>query len=194
MVLTEIEKLDASHPNLVIHVKGWLDEGKTSEQIPELLHQTFGVSVTSSMVKHFRSTRWATEKRLIALKLAITKAAVEAFGGDSGFDSMLLAKLWEMMDKMTIPQLIAARTLFVRIKAQNLKEQEFLFKTGQLKPPKPADEEDADPHAQSRKALQRIKEIFGLAGDEPPKPPVRQIPAAAGSESGQAVVNVEPVR
>ena len=68
------------------------------------------------------------------MKVETTQAAVEAFGGDSGFDTLLLAKLWELMDKMTIPQLLAARSLFVKIKAQNLKEQEFLFKTGQLKP------------------------------------------------------------
>ena len=84
---------------------------------------------------------------------------------------------------MTIPQLLTARSHFVKSKAQNLKEQEFLFKTGQLKPAQTAEAQEAERNAQSRNALRRIKEIFGLAGDEPPKPPVQQLPAAVGENA-----------
>ena len=41
--------------------------------------------------------------------------------------------------------------------------------------------EELDRETQSRNALRRIKEIFGLAGDEPPKPPVRQAPIVIGA-------------
>ena len=75
------------------------------------------------------------------------------------------------------PQLLAARTLFIRIKAQNLKEQEFLFKTGQLKPG-PSCRPEVDPETRSRNALRKFKEIFGLAGNELPKPPVLRLPQA----------------
>jgi hypothetical protein len=183
MVLTDIEKLDGTHPNLAAYVRGWFDAGKTNEAIPAMIMDMFGVSVTASMVGRFRCQRWAPDKELVLLKKLTTQAAVEAFGGDAGFDSLLLAKLWELMDKMTIPQLLTARALFVKIKAQNLKEQEFLFKTGQLKPKMSPEEEEAERNAQSRNALRRIKEIFGLAGDEPPKIPVRQLPAPASEEN-----------
>jgi hypothetical protein len=69
------------------------------------------------------------------------------------------------MGKMTIPQLISARSLFVKIRAQNLKEQEFLYKTGQLKP---GGGQELDRETQQRNVLRRVKEIFGLADDEEP--------------------------
>jgi hypothetical protein len=190
-VLTEIEKLGGRFPDLLTTVKTHLDHGRTTAEIPALLHQQFGVSVTSQMVETFRHKRWVPEKDRTAEKKETARAAIEAFGGDEGFDCVVLAKLWELMDKMTIPQLIAARTLFVKIKAQNLKEQEFLFKTGQWKPPKPAGEEDADPIAQSRRAMQRIKEIFGLAGNEPPKPRIARLPEAVSQASAEN--KIEPL-
>jgi hypothetical protein len=179
-VLNAIEKLDGRHNGLAFAVKKWLDEGKKAREIQALLHRTFGVTATVKMVENFRSGRWAAEKNRIGLKTETTKAAVEASGGDAGFDSVVLAKLWESMDKMTVPQLLAARSLFVRIKAQSLKEQEFLYKTGQSKP-KQADGQPVDPLAQQRKVLQRIKEIFGLATDEEPEPPPPAAAVAAGS-------------
>jgi hypothetical protein len=180
----KLEKIGGCTPDLLTVVKTHLDHGRTTAEIPALVYQQFGVSVTLQMVEGFRKKRWVPEKDHTAEKKETIEAAVAAFGGEKGFDALLLAKLWEMMDKMTIPQLIAARTLFIKIRAQDLKEQEFLFKTGQLKPPKP--EEEEDPIAQSRRAMQRIKEIFGLAGDEPPKPRFARLPVLANSASSEA--------
>lgn len=179
-VLTELEKLDGSHPGLLVKVKQWFDQGTIAAEIPQLIHDEFGLSVTETMAENYRSKRWAPEKERIEARKEAADAAIQAFGGDAGFDSLLLAKLWELMDKMTIPQLLTARSLFVKIKAQNLKEQEFLFKTGQLKPARSEEEQEADSQAQQRKVLHRIKEIFGLAGDEPPKPRAPLVPVAAG--------------
>jgi hypothetical protein len=186
-VLSTLEKLDGKFPGLLDKVKGWLGQGVTAGEMPQLLHAEYGVTVDVGVFNYFRAHRWAIERQRIALRKEVTQAAIEAIGGDAGFDSLLLAKLWEMMDKMTIPQMLTARSLFLKIRAQNLKEQEFLFKTGQLKiaPPVLSPEER---EAQSRNALQRIKEIFGLAGDEPPKPRMVPLPAAAGNESTQQIM------
>lgn len=182
-VLTEIEKLDGRITGVAFAVKKWFDAGEPAAAIPALLHAAFGVSITETMAENYRCKRWVPEKERSTAKTETKDAAIAAMGGEGGFDSYLLAKLWELMDKMTIPQLLAARSLFVKIKAQNLKEQEFLFKTGQLKPVKSAEETEAERNAQSRNALRRIKEIFGLAGDEPPQPRVHQLTAAVVIEN-----------
>jgi hypothetical protein len=178
VVLSELEKLEGQFPGLLVKVRTWFGQGVTATEMPALLHRAYGVTVSVGVFDYYRKQRWAPERQTHALKKETAAVAVEAIGGDAGFDTCLLAKLWELMDKMTIPQLLAARSLFLKIKVQNLKEQEFLFKSGQLKPHKSPEEEEADRNAQSRNALRRLKEIFGLAGDEPPKPPVRQVPAA----------------
>lgn len=170
-MLTQIEKLDGSHPGLATQVRVWFDCGVIADDIPKRVREKFGVSITAKMAEGFRSKRWAPEKELIRLKLIITKAAIEAFGGDAGLDAVLLSKLWELMDEMTIPQILSARSVFVKVRAQNLKEQEFLFKTGQLKPARAGGEQAPDPETQQRNVLRRVKEIFGLAtGDEPETP------------------------
>jgi hypothetical protein len=163
MILTEIEKLDAIYPNMIATVKGLLDGKTTVSEAPARLKEIFGVDVTVYMVQHFRTTRWVPEKELMACKSATSKAAVEAVGGDAGVDAMVLAKLWETMDRMTIPQLLSARSLFIRVRAQNLKEQEFLFKSGQLKPGGTAGAEAEDPETKTKRVMNKIRGIFGLA-------------------------------
>ncbi len=188
-VLTQIEKLDGRFPGLAFKVKNWLDQGHKAAQIPQLLHDHFGVSVTKTMVEKFRSKRWAPEKDAIALKMETIKAAVQAFGGDAGLDAMASAKLWELMDKMTIPQLLGAKQLFVRIRAQNLKEKEFLFKAGQLPATRPSDGQEggegqeAALNAESMNVVQKIKDIFGIASGPEQEQLSPDVPAAAGKES-----------
>ena len=178
MVLTDIEKLDGKHLGLAFAVKTWFAQGVICEDIPALLLEKFGVTVSAAAVKCYRIKRWVPEQEFLAMRIATTKAAIEAFGGDTGLDAVLLAKLWELMDQMTIAQMIAARTLFIKVRAQNLKEQEFLYKTGQWKPPHEGGDAP-DPETQQRNVLRRIKEIFGLAGhDDEEEPATPQLPAA----------------
>lgn len=178
-VLTEVEKLEGSITGVLSATYGWFAQGRSVNDLPGALERLFGVSITPDQAAHFHKTRWVPHTELVVLKLATTRAAIEAFGGDAGLDAVLLAKLWELMDQMTIPQLLSARGLFLKVRAQNLKEQEFLFKTGQLKPGQGEDQE-ADPQTQQRNVLRRIKEIFGLANDEPAEPPAAK--AAAGGD------------
>jgi hypothetical protein len=98
-------------------------------------------------------------------------------------DLAAFARVRELMGTSDIKEANSVRLAVIKLRAQDLKEEEFKHKTGQLKPRQSAEEQEADREAQSRAALRRIKEIFGLAGDEPPKPPVRQVPVAAGKES-----------
>ena len=182
-VLTDVQKVDGSYPGVASAVRGLLDQGQSAEKIAERVNQVFGTSVNDSAVGQFRTKVWVPEKELVALKIVTIKSAVEAFGGDAGLDAAILAKLWELMDDMTIPQLLSARSLFVKVRAQNLKEQEFLYRTGQLKPAQASGDAAPDPETQQRNVLRRIKEIFGLAGDEEEETPAPQLPAAAGIES-----------
>ena len=196
MMLTEIEKLDASHPTLAFSVKALLDQGEPPQTIAARINTAFGTSIGAWTVSNFRAKRWVPEKERKALQVITNQAAIEAFGGDAGLDAAILAKIWELMDRMTIPQLLSARALFIRVRAQNLKEQEFLYKTGQLKPGQTG--EEVDPQTQQKNVLRRIKEIFGLADDETKAPealecapagldaPAVESPKDAGATEGKA--------
>lgn len=169
MVLTEIEKLDGRYPGVLFQTKAYLDRGESPQAIADHINAAFGISICGSTVSNFRAKRWTPERELKTLKAVTIKAAIETFGGDAGMDAAVLAKLWELMDRMTIPQLLAARTLFVKVRAQNLKEQEFLYKTGQLKPggaPGSGEQEAGDSETKRKRVMNRIRAIFAL----PPLP------------------------
>jgi hypothetical protein len=188
-ILTQIEKLDGRYPGLAFKVKHWFDQGRTSAEVRQLLQDQLGVSVTKNMVEGFRRKRWTREKNSVALKAETIKAAVEAFGGDAGLDALASAKIWELMDKMTLPQLFAAKQLFVKIRAQDLKEQEFLFKTGQLPAARRSDGQEgaegqeAAADAETARVVQRIKEIFGIGSGAEQQPASPDVPATASKES-----------
>ena len=75
------------------------------------------------------------------------------------------ARLVEKSCVMTHEELIEAKELFVKIRAQNLKEQEFLFKSGQLKHKKSEDGGEGDAaaeEAKTKRVMNKIRGIFGL--------------------------------
>ena len=164
-VLTKIEKLNVDSPGLMTAVKRWFDAGVSSREVPALVKEQFGVSITEGMAEVYRCRRWAPEKQRMNEKKETRNSVVETIGGDAGFDAFALAKLWELMDDMSVPQLMSTRQLFVKVRAQNLKEQEFLYKSGQMTPGQ-AGAEAPDAQTQQRNVLRRIKEIFGITPDE----------------------------
>ena len=184
VVLSELEKLEGNIPGVLVKVRTWFEKGIASAAIPQLLQKEFGSTVSVGVVDYYRCHRWVPYREKNVIKKDTAALAMDAIGGDAGFDMLVAAKLWELMDKMTIPQLLIARGLFIKIKAQNLKEQEFLFKTGQLKPGR-ASGPEIDPETRSRNALRKFKEIFGLAGDEPPRPRIPKPPEAVSVGSSE---------
>lgn len=164
-VLTQIEKLDGSHPGIGTKVRVLLDSGIPVRKIPKMVQQQFGVSVTKDMVGYYRTNRWAPLRDRIQAEAVAVKSILEAVGGDAGVDEFMSARLLEQVRGLTHDELIEAKELFVKIRAQNLKEHEFLFKTGQLKHNKSEDggEGDADAEeAKTKRVMNKIRGIFGL--------------------------------
>jgi hypothetical protein len=56
-------------------------------------------------------------------------------------------------------------------------------------PGKDEQDKEAETYEMNRRALRRIKEIFGLAGDTPPVPPNRQIPGEPGANPPAPAAN-----
>jgi hypothetical protein len=168
-------------------VRVWLDKGVPVQEVQKRLKSEFGVTVSKEAVAYHRANRWWPLRERVQDESVVVKGIIQTVGGDAGVDEFMSARLLEEVRELAHDELIEAKELFVKIRAQNLKEQEFLFKTGQLKPAQSAEAQEAERNAQSRNALRRIKEIFGLAGDEPPKPPTQRIPAIAegGAQNGR---------
>jgi hypothetical protein len=183
-VLTEIEKLDGSYPGLGTKVRICLDQGIPVRQLQKMINKEYGVSVTKDMVAYFRTNRWGPLKDRIETEAVTVKAIIEAVGGDAGVDEFMSARLLEDVRALEHDELIDVKELFVKIRAQNLKEQEFLFNSGQLKLNKPADGTEEDAAAEEAKTKRVMNKIRGIFGLEPlPDEPDDQEPQAGNEES-----------
>jgi len=161
-VLTSVEKLDGKHPGLGTKVRIWLDQGESAEKIQKWIEEQYGASIGKDAVDYHRRNRWAPLKDRVQGEVVTVKAIMELVGGDAGIDEFMSARLLEDVHELKERSLIDAKELFIKIRAQNLKEDEFKFKSGQLKP---GGEAELDPAAQELKRKQvmnKIRAIFGL--------------------------------
>src|SRR5271157_327919 len=147
IVLTEIEKLDGSYPGLGTKVRICLDRGVPVRKLQKMINQEYGVSVTKDMLAYYRTNRWGPLKDRVQSEVVAVKTIMEIVGGDAGIDEFLSARLLEDLHKLTHDKLIDAKELIVKVRAQNLKEQEFLFQSGQLKPTQTAESQEAERNA-----------------------------------------------
>ena len=193
MILTEIEKLNGRHEGYAATTRQCFQRGDSAARTRRVLLLIFPeVPVTLDMVQSFRTKRWVPEKELLKLQNEATAALVNAFGGNEGLDNLASAKIHELLTagKLSASQLLSAKSLLGRFLAQNLKEQEFLHKTGQLETGEEV-EETPEEHEAKRKAtslrvVAQIKEIFGISTDPEPEPVMPAVVLPAGfSPSGQ---------
>ena len=182
-VLTELEKLDGRFPGLATEARMLLDQGVRSEGIADILRKHFPAPVTAENVRRFRCKRWAPAKDKAEKDFNTLEVMFKKVGGNLGLDLAAFARIRQLLDTSDIKDANSVRLAVLKLRAQDLKEKEFKFKKQLLKPGKTSGAQEVDRETQSKNAAQKIKEIFGLAGDEPPKPPVRQAPAAASPES-----------
>ena len=148
----------------------------------KILSAHFPVTLTESIVRNFRVKRWGPQKDKVQTDFNALEVLFHKCGGNYGMDLAAFARVHELLNTSDIKEANSVRLALLKMRAQDLKEEEFKFKVDQNSDETSGGPE-VDPEEQSRNALRRIKEIFGLAGDEPPKVPVRQVPAVAGIEN-----------
>jgi hypothetical protein len=183
-VLTKLEKLEGQFPGLATEARQLLDKGVPASKAAQILSAHFPVTLTESIVRSFRVKRWGPSKDKVEEGTRTLEIFFNKVGGNHGLDLAAFARIRELMDTSDIKEANSIRLALLKMRAQDLKEEEFKLKTCQLKASQSANGEDADPEAQSRKALQRIKEIFGLTPEDAPGPPPAHVAVAtAGKES-----------
>lgn len=183
-VLTKLEKLDGQFPGMATEARMLLDQGIPMAETARILSAHFPVPVTEGIVRSFRLKRWGPSKDKVEEGTRTLEMFFNKVGGNHGLDLAAFARIRELMDTSDIKEANSIRLALLKMRAQDLKEEEFKLKTRQLKAGQAANGEDADPEAQSRRALQRIKEIFGLTPEDAPgPPPAHVVVATAAKES-----------
>jgi hypothetical protein len=178
-VLTKLECLDGEHRGLATEAKMMFDRGVSAKRVGETLSKRYGIPVARSTAQGFRAKRWWPQRKSIEKQMEAAEAIYEVLGGNRGMDLLLFSKLFELLGTLKDPkQVVAVKDHVLKCRAQELKEQEFLFKSGQLKPDQSSDEEEEDSEEKTRKVVQEIRAVFGL-GPKPERKVSDQQPPAA---------------
>jgi hypothetical protein len=183
--LTEIEMLDGRFPGLATRTRVMLDQGVTVRKIAENLRAHYPAPVTDGHVRSFRLKRWGPAKNQAEADFIALEALFKKCGGNYGLDLAAFARVRELLGTSDIKVADSVRLTIVKMRAQDLKEEEFKFKTGQLKFDKSSGDgegETEDNEAKTKRVMNKIRGIFGL--DPLPENEGRQESGAGKQESG----------
>jgi hypothetical protein len=181
-VLTKLEKLEGYFPGIATEARQLLDQGVSSGKIAKILSAHFPTAVTERIVRSFRTKRWGPQKDKVAENFDALELFFKKCGGNYGLDLAAFARVHELMNTSDLKEANGVRLAILKIRAQDLKEDEFKFKSDQVKPGQARGGQEIDPETQSRNALRRIQEIFGLTPEDAPGPPPSQaVLAVAGN-------------
>lgn len=166
-VLTQVEKLDGYFTGIATCARMLLDRGVTVAETAQILREKFQAPLTDSGVQRFRAGRWKPQKERAEMTFTTLQALFTEAGGNLGLDLAAFARVRELLESSDIKDANAIRLAVLKIRAQDLKEEEFKFKAGRQA--EDAQEKEADPAAQEdkrRRVMNKIRAIFAL----PPLP------------------------
>lgn len=164
-VLTKVAKMDGAFPGLATEARMLLDRGVSTRRAAAILHGHYPeAGVSASNLAHFRSSRWIPLKQKCAEKFAHLQALFEEAGGNYGLDLAAFAKLGEMLDSASFKEANDIRLTVVKIRAQDLKEQEFDLKRqmGGEDSEAATESDAADDDARTKEVMNKVRAIFAL--------------------------------
>lgn len=202
---SKIQILSAKHEGLLLVVDRMFDKFATLQEVQEMIERKYHEKISSTAVHTYKKKHWKVQKDKVREQKTTIKAIVQIVGED-GLDAGVTALLWQALQTMTPPQLIALKRVLNDDKKVELMKQQFALyaqahrqkmeersgmKAG--KSGAPAEEGVGDFDAAQR-VVERVKEIFGIGTASietptqrllapPEELPLPVAPAAAGKES-----------
>jgi hypothetical protein len=179
---SKIQILSAKHDGLLLAVDKMFDKFATLQQVQEMIERKYHEKLSCGAVLTYKTRHWKVQKDRIREQKAAMKAIAQLVGED-GLSAGVMALLWQALQTMTPPQLIALqRALDNHQKTELAKEQFALHaealrlkmrkdRRGKTSSPDGSPREDgAADFAEAQKVVERIREIFGIgpASIEPP--------------------------
>jgi hypothetical protein len=202
---SKIQILSAKHGGMLLAVDKMFDKFATLQEVQEMIERNYHEKVSLVAVNTYKKKHWKVQKDKVQEQKTTIKAIAQIVGED-GLGAGVTALLWQALQTMTPPQLIALKKVLNDDKKVELVKQQFALyaqahrqkmeerrsmKAGKGRAPAEEGVEDFDA---AQKVVERVKEIFGIgtASIEPPTQrllappeelPSPVAPAAAGKEN-----------
>jgi hypoxanthine phosphoribosyltransferase len=202
---SKIQILSAKHEGLLLVVDRMFDKFATLQEVQEMIERKYHEKISETAVSTYKKKHWKVQKDKVRDQKTTMKAIAEIIGED-GLDAGVTALLWQALQTMTPPQLIALKKVLNDDKKVELVKQQFALyaqahrqkmeerssmKAGKGRAPAEEGVEDFDA---AQRVVERVKEIFGIGTASIETPTQRLLappeelpspvaPAAAGKEN-----------
>lgn len=194
----KLQILSAKHPDILQAVDAMFNRFHTVLQVHQMIERQYHEFVGLTAVRSYKQNHWQVFKDMVREQKAAVQGIAEIIG-DDGLSMGVNALLWQELQKLSAPQLIAFRkVLNDSEKVAQLKKQVALQveEHRQKMKERAAESKDrkettvhvdpAEDYARAQKVVNRVKEIFGIGMSAPkasnakPAGPAEPSPALAG--------------
>lgn len=194
---SKIQIFSAKHDGLLVVVDKMFDQFATLRDVQEMIERDYHETLSCGAVLTYKTRHWKVQQEKIQEQKTALKAIAKLVGED-GLSAGVMALLWQALQTMTPPQLIAlqraldnhqktelAKKLFaLQAEAHRLKMKE---RRAAEKAGKVTAADSADDYAQAQKVLERVKDIFGIGPAEIEPPDQRLLGPAEKALSPEAL-------
>lgn len=195
---SKIQILSVKHRGLLQAVDRMFDDYASLEQVLQMIEREYHEKVSTQAVETYKKRHWQVQKDRIRDQKAFLTAIAEIIGKD-GLDAAVNALLWQALQTMTPPQLIALKKVVNDEKKVELMKKQFALYAEEhrlrMQERKKASEDDTyvlEDFDAAQKVVQQVKEIFGI-GTRQIAPPAQKLlgPAqeAPSPEAAAASIN-----
>jgi hypothetical protein len=171
---SKIQIFSAKHKGILLAVDEMFDKCATLRQVQEMIERDYHEKLSCGAVLTYKNRHYKVQKeKILAQKTALT--AITELVGEDGLTAGVMALLWQALQTMTPPQLIALlRAMDNHEKTDLAKKQFALFAEAhrqRMKERRAAEKANkvtaevvnsADDYAEAQRVVQQVKDIFGI--------------------------------
>jgi len=167
---TKLQRLSAKHPDIIFVSDQMFEKFATAEEVRQMIARKYKEEICYHAVLNYKNNYWKVYKQQVTEKKTAMKSIADLVGED-GLTAGANALLWQALQKMTIPQLMAfKRSMNDADKVKLLKKQFALYNKEhrqKLKERMKAGDgevqvDPAEDYARAQRVVQQVKEIFGI--------------------------------
>ena len=193
----KLQILSAEHPDILQAADAMFDKYLNVGQVRRMIERVYHLDVGDTAVRTYKQKYWQARKDAINERLTAMKAVSQLVGED-GLTAAVNALLWESLQEMTVPQLMAFKkvmndaqkvelmkkqfALYAQEQRQKMKERANAMKATQV------DAEVVDDYEAAQKVVEQVKEIFGIGTRQLAPAPQKLLGPAQGVPPPVAVV------
>ena len=180
----KLQILSVKHPELLQVVDTMFEKFATGPQVRRMIERKYHEDVGSTALTTYKEKHWRAHKNGILDRLTTMKA-VSKLVGEDGLTAGVNALLWESLQEMSVPQLMAFKkvlndgqkvelmkkqfALFAKEHRQKMKERRAAEKA--------AEGEVVEDFEMAQRMVEQAKEIFGIGTTAFPPPAPRLLSA-----------------